>query len=138
MSVVLCTHHSTPEEFSLVHEIGSKTMQGGMASQAVLTSYQPAINGATLPSWLLEQTGCLLPVGHQEDAPWAVPRGAYAPSREGAMRCAGDGGKLKPSCGRNARRYPMMSCMDTSATGRRCSSTTGRGRYSPRLIWCRA
>jgi hypothetical protein len=49
----------------------------------------------------------------------------YAPSGVGAMACAGDGGRLRSSCGNAATSSSTIACSDTRAVGRRCSSTTG-------------
>jgi len=57
-------------------------------------------------------------------SPWPVTLRAYVPTRVGAMRCAGGGGKMKPSCRNNAMRDVTMACIDTTATSRRSSSTT--------------
>ena len=62
----------------------------------------------------------------------------YAPSGVGAMACAGDGGRLRSSCGNAATSASMIACSDTRAVGRRCSSTTGTCRYAPRSICCKA
>ena len=51
------------------------------------------------PFLALEQTGWLLSVGHQDGAPWAVPLGAYAPSRADALVVVDDGVLLSSSLG---------------------------------------